>query len=482
MTTHVRKHQMGPGRWFLVCVAAITISAVAITSGVGKRGKPSSWPADRVYHKTIVIVSGTDTSLSAGSHPVTKDVAGMYQQLVQWWNANEADREHFTLVLDTVTGGATVEHSEMLAAAQAGGPYDIYNLDSQWVSEFAHGGYIRSLQNSGIDIHGFLHGPLHSAEDANGDLYALPFTTDVGLLYYRSDLVRPHVAGHLRSFNDMMRVARIAASKPGSGVREGYAGQFADYEGLTVNTLEAIWDRDPYAFAANGTVNDRNAVSAGIQDLASAFARSGSGPPAISPGELNYDEAQALRDFSTRKAVFMRNWPIYYEQLAAPTSRQKAKAKAYVSSHFGVAALPFPSALGGQDLAIAKSSPDPREARTAIEFLTSPWSERCLFAVGGFPATRRRAYANSGWLPPDGRCGKSVGSSVKSGPVRIGQQILASLDRAIPRPTTPYYTEFSDLLQTRVTDILAGRKPAVPAALTLASDLQVAAEDGQAPP
>lgn len=470
------KQQKGRRRWLLICVAAITICAVAITAWVAKTDKPSPWPADGYPGRTIVIVSGTDTSLSAGSNPAAKNLAGMYQQLVWWWNAHKAAGAGFSLQLDTVTGGATEEHSEMLAAAQTGGGYDIYNLDSQWVSEFAYAGYIRSLQDR-VRTSGFLPGPLRSAEDANLALYALPFTTDVGLLYYRSDLVRPSEVRKLRSFNDMVSVARAVGRRRGSGVTEGYAGQFANYEGLTVNTLETIWDRDPHAFAANGTVNDRNAISNGIQNLANAFAGSGPGPPAISPGELNYDETQALRDFSTGKAVFMRNWPIYYEQLAAPKSHQAASA--YVASHFGVAALPFPSALGGQDLAIAKSSPDPTDALTAIKFLTDRESERCLFAVGGFPATRRSAYAQSGWLPRDGRCGTRVGRSV-----RIGPQVLASLDKAIPRPTTPYYTEFSDLLQTRVSQILrlaVKREPAGQTTRALASDLQMAAT-GQAPP
>src|ERR1019366_4063607 len=61
-------------------------------------------------------------------------------------------------------------------------------LAAEWVSEFAAGGYIRSLQGR-LPEGGFLRQPLASGRDASGRLYAAPFTTDVGLLYYRSDLV-----------------------------------------------------------------------------------------------------------------------------------------------------------------------------------------------------------------------------------------------------------------------------------------------------
>ena len=71
----------------------------------------------------------------------------MYSELVDWWNAYEQARTHIHVVLDTIPGGATDEHAEMLAAAQRGGTdYDIYNLDNEWVPEFASAGFIRSLR------------------------------------------------------------------------------------------------------------------------------------------------------------------------------------------------------------------------------------------------------------------------------------------------------------------------------------------------
>ena len=76
-------------------------------------------------------------------------------------------------MLDTVPGGATAEHSEMLADAEVGdGGYDIYNLDNEWVPEFTAGGFIRSLGGL-LDQKEFLGGPWKSGS-YDGQLYAAP--------------------------------------------------------------------------------------------------------------------------------------------------------------------------------------------------------------------------------------------------------------------------------------------------------------------
>lgn len=410
---------------------------------------PAPWPPG-IAGAQITIVSGSDTSLSPGSAPVSPDENdnGMYQQLVDYWNAYEAPTYGFSVKLDVVPGGATAEHNEMLAAAQTGGEgYDIYNLDSQWLSEFADGGYIRSLQGM-VNEANFLPSPLRSAMDASDQLYAVPFTTDAGLLYYRSDLVSAAAVRRLRTFQAMIERARSAMRHP--GVTEGYVGQFASYEGLTVNALEAIWGHDREAFASNGAISDSTAVKHGLEDLVSAFApgKPGSAAP---PAELYYQEQQAFGDFATGKAVFMRNWPIYYEKLAA------GGPGTVPMKDVGFASLPFPSVLGGQDLAIASSSRNPRHALEVIDFLTSAPAERCLYAVGGFPATMRSAYtAKSLPIGPVGDhrlCGTNTDASAKNG--RFGKAILASISTAIPRPSTRYYTEFTTLLQSQVWTMLS---------------------------
>jgi multiple sugar transport system substrate-binding protein len=464
-------------------VMALTVGlALASVSGCAPAPGTQAWPSPGSAQTTITILSGNDTSVSAGNEPVKKGEPGMYQELADWWNKYEAPVRHVRVQFDVLPGGATVVHSEMLAAAETGSPgYDIYNLDSEWVPEFAAAGFIRALQGH-IPVTGFLAKPLASAEDASGRVYAAPFTTDVGLLYYRDDLVTAAQAASLHTFLQVMRLAKATIQDhPGAGLTEGYAGEFAQYEGLTVNVLEMIRGDNTGAFAENGTIRDPSAVSAILQQLADMFSED-----QIPPAELVYQEPQALAAFATGQAVFMRNWPIYYELLTAAAGEPGSTN--YVARHFAVAPLPFPSVLGGQDLAISTASRDPDQALQVIEFLTSEQAERCLFAVGGFPATRRAAYAQGSSLPGSyGQvhghplCGSQVSRSVQ-----ISKTILDALRTAIPRPVTPYYTEFSTVVQDDVWPMLSrasqGYGPDAASGVTALGNGLSAAAAGRAPP
>jgi multiple sugar transport system substrate-binding protein len=433
---------------------------------------------------TVTILSGTDTSVSAGTRPVQPGEPGMYSELVNWWNQHEEPVTRIHVVLDTVPGGATAEHSEMLADAETGdAAYDIYNLDNEWVPEFAAGNYISALP--GKLRNGFLAQPLASGT-YDGQLYAAPFTTDVGLLYYRTDLVSKEKVTGLTSFKGLVDLAAHVMTTH-HDLRIGYAGQFASYEGLTVNLLEIIHSLDPNAFAASGAIRDSNAVTQGLTELSTVAMTSE--PTGVIPSyELGYTESQAVAAFTAGQALFMRNWPIYYEQLVTA----KGAGSSQVASHVGVAPLPFPSVLGGQDLAIAQASSHPADALKVIEYLTSKEAERCLFAVAGFPATRSSAYAPGKALPPGYEgingyplCGTQVGPSLL-----IGQTILDSIDglhgtdKAFLRPRTRYYTEFSSIIQKQVPKLLlkalGGASMTGPVAALVAALNSAAA--GRAPP
>jgi multiple sugar transport system substrate-binding protein len=397
---------------------------------------------------TVTILSGVDTSVSPGNQPVRPDDSGMYAQLVDWWNKYEEPVTKIHVVLDTVSGAATAEHSEMLADAESGDTrFDIYNLDNEWVPEFAAGHFIRSLRGQ-LDPADFLPKPMASGT-YDGQPYAAPFTTDVGLLYYRKDLVSKAEVDGLSSFEGLADLAsRVMAEHP--DLTTGYAGQFASYEGLTVNLLEIIDAAGADAFRGNGTIGDQNAVIEGLTELSFAM---GSGATGLIPAtELGYTEAQAVADFAAGDAVFMRNWPVYYQQLVTA----KGKGSGQLAQDVAVAPLPFPSVLGGQDLAIAQASRHPRAALQVIEYLTSPQAERCLFAVAGFPATRASAYADDDTLPTGyetvsgpALCGSEAGPTVA-----IGKTISDAVGKAFLRPRTRYYTEFSAIIQDQVPTLL----------------------------
>src|SRR5678815_2701016 len=68
-----------------------------------------------------------------------------------------------------------------------------------------------------------------------GKTFAVPWYVDVGVLYYRTDLV-PEAP---RTFEELCDGAAKAVAS--GGVRAGYVWQGRQYEGVVCNAYEAIW-------------------------------------------------------------------------------------------------------------------------------------------------------------------------------------------------------------------------------------------------
>src|SRR5690606_10237073 len=107
------------------------------------------------------------------------------QELLHEWQ-----RRHGADTVLEESSTATAARSQMVPHAQSGAApaVDVYSLDVTWTAEFASAGLIRPLDESRLDLDGFLPGPLRTGR-YDGKQYALPLNTDAGLLFYRKDLI-----------------------------------------------------------------------------------------------------------------------------------------------------------------------------------------------------------------------------------------------------------------------------------------------------
>jgi len=366
--------------------------------------RPLVSDGDALEDGELVVLSGRDESAN-----------GQRQALIDQWNVLHPRNK---ARIEELPGSSDSQHSEMVARAQSSRPgVDIYNLDVTWTAEFADAGYIRSLDESKVDTEGFLANPLMTCR-YGGDLWALPFNTDAGLLYYRSDLVRqaPASWAQLTSIAEEQLGRR---DKPAPLVA-GYTGQLSDYEGLTVNALEAIWSADGDVVDSDGdVVVDSPDAKRGLSRLTP------SNPQLVMADSRQQDEAASTQAFRDGKVLFMRNWPVAYRGLEASAPDDGGAGKAFP---FKVTTLPGPSVLGGQNLAVAEGTGRPRAARALIEFLTSPRSQQILFERGGFAATREIVYRDQ--------------TVTDKYPYAL--TLLAAIRQARSRPVTPYYVAFSE--------------------------------------
>jgi ABC-type glycerol-3-phosphate transport system substrate-binding protein len=324
---------------------------------------------------------------------VTPDAADQKHQLyVQWLNAGASDP-------------------------------DILQLDVIWTPEFAAAGWILPLNQFQPDTAAFFPATI-AANRWRDSLYAMPWFIDVGMLYWRTDLMRSPPA----SFADLVREAREAQET--GKVKYGYVWQGARYEGLVANFVEYLGAYGGRVLDGGEVVVNSEAGRRALSEMRDEIYKDGIVPPAV----LTWHEEESRFAFQNGEAAFMRNWPY-------PVPLLQDSAKSQVAGKFSVAPLPSgpggsPSAaIGGAQLAINRRSEHPEAAWAVIDYLTRPeqMRERAR-VVGQFP-TRSAVYDD-----PELASGLAI-------PPATVRQIV---EKAVPRPVSPVYTQLSEILQIQL--------------------------------
>jgi multiple sugar transport system substrate-binding protein len=440
-------------------VFAAGTAAALILAGCAPPGISEQRPA-QADQGPIVVAGGRDVSAS-----------GVRRRLIDAWNTAHRDQPGMQAELVELPGSADQQRSQLAGALQSGSAsYDVVNLDITWVPEFAQAGLIRPLGTDAVVSPGDVIGKVLDTGRWKDRMYAVPFNTDAGLLYYRPDyLSRMHLPVPAGAWtwneleSDITALDRARANSDPAlpkAYQAAWVGQSGEYEGLTVNTMEAFW-------SVNGPKADLTDASghysANSAELAAALRRTAllSYPPsALQPaGNSDFDEQSSLDAFATGKTAFLRHWPYAYGELAATMG----------SAQFKVAPLPLgTSALGGQDLAVTADSPHAAAAERLIAYLTDPDSERCLLDAG-FAATRTSSYRDNSRhctkapAPSAASTGAAAGANPAPAPTDsagrpvYADQLLSALESARARPRTPYYAAVTSAIQRAVHSVLVSR-------------------------
>jgi len=347
---------------------------------------------------------------------VTPDAADQRHQLyVQWLNAHAPDP-------------------------------DLLQLDVVWTPEFAAAGWIDDLDDPGPPADDFFPEAL-AANRWNGRLFALPWFVDVGMLYWRTDIV-PHAPANME---ELERLATEAQAR--RGLPFGLVWQGARYEGLVTVFLE-------YLGAFGGTLFDSEGrVSLGADAAVDALRTMRDHVDVariVPPAALTWHEEQTRFAFQNGEAAFMRNWPY-----AVALLQDDAQSK--VANRFAVAPMPSgpggaaTAALGGGVLAVNAHSDEPEGARLLLDYLLKPEQliERAR-DVGQFPP--RPSLYDTPEL--------ADALTVAPGDVR------RIIERAVARPATPIYAELSETLQVALHRVLTRQEEPRAALVAAAAAMQ----------
>jgi multiple sugar transport system substrate-binding protein len=384
----------------------------------------------------------------AGVGPITfatgKVDTGYLQPLISRWD-RQFPRQRVTPIY--LPDDANDQYAQLVANLQARSDvYDVMSLDVIWTAEFASNGWITALQASIIPPGQFLR-PAVGTAMYRGHLYAVPFTSNAGLLYYRKDLL---AAAGLRPPGTWAQLENEARRASSRYQIHGYAGQFQAYEGLTVNFAEAVQSAGGSLLSGAGPAVDSPQARQALTFLVNGV-RDGWIPRAA----LGWNEEASRRAFEAGKLLFLRNWPYVYLDASVPGPGNTVAGK------FGVTTLPGlhgpgSSTLGGANLAISAYSRHPATALAFIRFLTSQPSERYVLLRSALPPVWTRLYTQ-----PD---------LVRRFPFLpvLRQAILT----ARPRPALVDYNQFSLAISSAVHQALTGHEPVDATLAQLSAELR----------
>ncbi|APR85989.1 Maltose/maltodextrin ABC transporter, substrate binding periplasmic protein MalE [Minicystis rosea] len=340
-----------------------------------------------------------------------------------------------TVITEALPSASDVVHQFFLTALEGGArDFDVFIVDVVWTQELARAGWIADLSAAfpPATVRSNFLAPAAETALFQSRTYAVPWYLDVGLLYRRVDLCPNAPVTHA----DLMESAERALKDKRAA--QGYVWQGRQYEGLVCNAYEAIWGHGGATMDGTRVLLDTPEARAGLAWLRDTLAR-GVSPAAVT----SMAEEESRRVFQEGQCVFMRNWPYAYAESQRPGS--PVRGKVAISSLPSEKGGHGSGALGGYLLALNARSPAyKREAALAlITHLTSLDANVEMAVAYGRNPPRRAPY-----LDP---------RLVRAMPLTAS--LLPIIERAKPRPLTPYYPALSDTLQSEMSAAITGVRP-----------------------
>lgn len=320
-----------------------------------------------------------------------------------------------------MTNDSGAMREQLTTSLKAGSAeYDVLSLDVVWAGEFAASGYIQPLdmmlEDAGLNVADYNAGSMASGS-YNGKQYVLPFFPDLGLMYFRSDIVSQADAEKLiagdYTWADLLAMAETYMGQ--GGTTAGAVFQASLYEGLVCNANE---------FTANWTD-----VKGGLEAM-KALVDSKATPDNI----LNYTEGETANSFVKGESVFARNWPYQWGVIKSEGTITTAQV--------AVAPLPGGSTVGGWLLAINKNSANPDGAFAFMQFVNSEAGQLIMSQQGGYLPGLNKMLSDERITTGDERLSM------------VGFQ--NALKTTIARPVSAEYSKVSDALQQAIYPFLNG--------------------------
>jgi trehalose/maltose transport system substrate-binding protein len=298
-------------------------------SDVGEGGRWSRAAAEEWAKKT-------GNKIEYISRP--QDASATLQQFQQYWAAKSPDIDVY--MVDVIWQGILAPHA--------------VDLKKYFKEDELSKNFPRIIQNNTV----------------GGKLASLPWFTDAGILYYRTDLLEKYgFKEPPKTWEELTEMAKkIQEGERGAGKGDfhGFVFEGKASESVTCNAIEWI-----YSFNGGSIVEPDKKVTINNPDAIKALETAKGWVGTISPkGVTTYGEEEARNVWQAGNAAFMRNWPYAYALGNDP--------KSVIAGKFDVTVLPKggadgknAAALGGWNLMVSAYSKAPDAAVDLVRYLAS---------------------------------------------------------------------------------------------------------------
>jgi len=317
--------------------------------------------------------------------------------------------------------------------------FDVLLLDLIWVPEFAQAGWLLDLSPWVTRNELAPHFPAAAAASVwNGRVWGLPWNMNVGVLYYRADLLRKYGLAPPRTWEELVEQAQRIRAGERDPRLDGVLWQGKQYEGLVVNVLEHFWSSGTALLDEHDRVLPEPERAAAALGFMRGLLESGVSPAWVTAG----DEELTRRPFGDGRAVFLRSWPYAMDLFEAAGSPVRGRVGiAPLPGH--VAGAAGVGATGGFHLAVNRRTRHAEAAVALVRFLAGADGQRAITAAGvALYPTRVDLYRDP--------------AAVAAHPHMPRFHALALVAR--PRPVTPYYLMLSTTVQPEFSAALVGVK------------------------
>jgi multiple sugar transport system substrate-binding protein len=383
--------------------------------------------------KTLQPAEADDASGSV-TWCIGKDTSGAFNTAVERFNAQNPKLQAKLLELPE---NADIQREQQIQRLRAGSSEcDVLGMDVIWTAEYAASGWLYDLTPV-VDQHEseFISSTVETVE-YEGKKWALPFNTNAGFLFSRTDEVPKAPSTWEQVYED--------AKKDNGLVYQGER-----YEGLTVNFLELLYSDGGKVLSDDGETVEINSPEAReVLDFMANGVKEG----AVTKAVTTYEEESSRRAFEAGNATFMRNWPYAYA----------LGKESNIASDFEVAKFPGfggnegAGVVGGYNLGISAFSDNPGGSLAFAEFLTSEPVQKEMFLKATLPAVATAVYRDP---------------EVKK-EIPFTEELLKAVEQAQARPVSPVYTEISEAIASNVFEVLNGRQSSDSATSKMSSEIE----------